>query len=348
VEIAPGADTQSTSDRNTVSLKQPTLTKALLENRFYELPLGWLMSNQTRSIIEDQSGRFSECTPDRNFIQAQEVLSPADCVQLLIYHELNQSLPAFADQAAVYDGLIAQDKNTIKSLNIEEIIACYRERVSQSDGQQRIFNLEQTGNMRALMTLWRREYSDADPAMAYLMATAAVESYDFRSRRQSLDYSSAQAILGSFGSHFKNVPLEEIERYVHNPQGLAEEVYGGKWENGVGNGDGWRYRGRGLAFLTFKKNYREQGIAIGVPNLVYDPELIFIPTINARVFINVYFPPTNIPKVKEMLADRKWLDLRAMVLAASGQGLQSLERTAQQIDAPEQMFAACVKNPSVH
>jgi len=59
------------------------------------------MSNRTRQIIEKQSGHFWECEPDLNFTQSQKSLSETDCIQLLIYHELNQSVAGAANEIAI-------------------------------------------------------------------------------------------------------------------------------------------------------------------------------------------------------------------------------------------------------
>src|SRR5262249_48746395 len=138
------------------------------------------------ALIENQSGRYWECTPDENFVQAQQALAPADCVQLLLYYELTQSVDAAAEQVAVSSFLIEKDRETPKSPDVEGIIACYRDRLSEASDQQQTFNLEQTGNMRALIGVWRGRPSvgnTQDALLAYVMATAAYESSDFQTRR---------------------------------------------------------------------------------------------------------------------------------------------------------------------
>ncbi len=84
-----------------IIINRPTLKKAKLENRFYEMPLGWTLSERTREIIEHQSGRFWDCTFDERFFQVRKGLSQADCIHRLVYHELNRSWKSAALEIAI-------------------------------------------------------------------------------------------------------------------------------------------------------------------------------------------------------------------------------------------------------
>src|SRR5262245_28312897 len=144
-------DRYSFQDQN-LSVHAPTLKKARLDNRFYELPLGWALSSKTHEIIEGQSGRYWECQPNDRFEQAQRGLSPGDCVQLLIYHELNKTIGPEKTQQQVNVGrriaisnyLIKHEQNVRgmdASDNESAVIACYRDHTGRN------INLEQAGNM---------------------------------------------------------------------------------------------------------------------------------------------------------------------------------------------------------
>jgi predicted chitinase len=318
-------------------IRKPALTKAVLESRFYPLPLGWMLSAQTQAIIEHQSGRFWECTPDANFAQAQHwSLSQADCVQLLLYHDLNRSVAAVAEHIAMSNYLISRNLDTVTP--DEKVLACYRKELSIASGKVQNLQLEQTSNMRALLAAWRKGHGhEQEQLLAYVMATAAYETNDFRTRRESLDYTSPRTIRARWPSAFRDISDAEIERlYVRKPRELAEKVYGGANGNGTNNGDSWLYRGRGLAMVTWKDSYlKHQKEA---PGLLNDPELIFIPDINARIFLADYFPESKGPEMQQLLLAQNWHDLRQAVARASGAPMGDVE----QIREKTKMFQDCI------
>ena len=69
--------------------------------------------------------------------------------------------------------------------------------------------------------------------------------------------------------------------YAHNPEALAERLYGGRMGNDQ-VGDGCRYCGRGPVMLTGKDNYIEAGKALGI-DLVGHPTFLLIPKVGAQV-----------------------------------------------------------------
>ena len=66
--------------------------EARFRNPIFTLPLGWRLSSLSRDIMEMQSGRFWDCDPNLTYNQEEQEFSNADCIQMLIYHQLNDSL----------------------------------------------------------------------------------------------------------------------------------------------------------------------------------------------------------------------------------------------------------------
>jgi len=98
------------------------------------------------------------------------------------------------------------------------------------------------------------------------------ESGNFQLLQENLNY-SADALMRIWGSRFPT--KEEADKYHRNPEKIANKVYGGRMGN-TEDGDGWKYRGRGIKQLTGKENYRNCGNALGV-DFVTDPDLLIEP-----------------------------------------------------------------------
>lgn len=98
---------------------------------------------------------------------------------------------------------------------------------------------------------------------------------------ENLNY-SAQRLTEVWPARFPT--LEKAISCAWNPQGLAERVYG----NRLGNhrqGDGWRYRGRGIPMVTGLDNYKLLQALTGEP-LVERPELLEQPDIALRCSVH--------------------------------------------------------------
>lgn len=112
--------------------------------------------------------------------------------------------------------------------------------------------------------------------MAMFLANVLHESNGFMKLRESLAY-SAPRLLEVFPTRVKT--LANAQAIVAKGQSaIADIIYGGRYGNGTGNGDGFKYRGGGLIHTTFKENYKITGERIGV-DLVASPERITEPAI---------------------------------------------------------------------
>ena len=118
---------------------------------------------------------------------------------------------------------------------------------------------------------------DTPKRQAHFIGQIGTESGGFQSVQESLNYSVAG--LAIFGSRLTAAQRERLGRKpgekALSPErqaAIANIVYGGRYGNNL-NGDGWKYRGRGLKQITFKANYEECGKALGL-NLVDSPDLL--------------------------------------------------------------------------
>lgn len=118
---------------------------------------------------------------------------------------------------------------------------------------------------------------DTPKRQAHFIGQIGTESRGFQSVQESLNYSVAG--LAIFGLRLTAAQREQLGRKpgekALSPErqaAIANIVYGGRFGNNL-NGDGWKYRGRGLKQITFKSNYEECGKALGL-NLVDSPDLL--------------------------------------------------------------------------
>jgi len=119
----------------------------------------------------------------------------------------------------------------------------------QVDGQEAILN--EAVKRGASLTL-----------TAYALATAHHETGGtFGPVTENLNYTTAARIKQVWPKRFPT--LASAEPYVKNPRALANKVYGDRADLGNGGGDdGWAFRGRGLAQITGRANYRKWDLEV--------------------------------------------------------------------------------------
>lgn len=275
--------------KDRISVKASDLRHASLNSRFYPLPLGWSMSNRTRQIIEKQSGHYWECEPDADFTQSQKSLSETDCIQLLIYHELNQSVTSAASEIAItrrLDQAVDSGGGADPRLPHDDLIQCY---MTSSD---LIRSRPQAQAFEALLRIWdaHREWKD-DRLLALVLATIASETANFRVRSDILSFRSAERIRSLWPARFATTA--DAEPFVNKPEALANEVYKGRFGN-TEPGDGWRYRG--LAMLIGREEYARYNDIVQL-DLIANPDLALIPAVGARIAFAAYFPDSIVAAV---------------------------------------------------
>lgn len=118
---------------------------------------------------------------------------------------------------------------------------------------------------------------DTAKRQAYFIAQIGTESGGFTKVKESLNYSVAG--LSIFGSRLTAAQREQLGRkpgeLALSPErqmAIANLVYGGRYGNNL-NGDGWKYRGRGLKQVTFRDNYAACARVLGL-DLVNNPDLL--------------------------------------------------------------------------
>ena len=103
--------------------------------------------------------------------------------------------------------------------------------------------------------------------IASFISQCAHESGDFRLREENLNYKE-ETLLRVFPRYF-GPGKQNAAEYAKNPEKIANYVYMDKNRSANGalgntqEGDGWRFRGRGLKQVTGRSNYTTFGKAIG-------------------------------------------------------------------------------------
>lgn len=99
---------------------------------------------------------------------------------------------------------------------------------------------------------------------------------------ENLNY-SAEGLVKTFGK--RRFTQARAAEYARKPQKIANYVYANRMGNGnEASGDGWRYRGRGLAQITGKENYAKASRLCGV-DLVADPEKALDDRIAVKILV---------------------------------------------------------------
>lgn len=117
----------------------------------------------------------------------------------------------------------------------------------------------------ALIEILPKYEIDTKERVAGFLAQCAHESADFKRLEENLNYSES-ALNAVFGRYFgSGGKKRDAAEYARNPEMIANYVYQDEFRSkrgALGNtedGDGWRFRGRGLKQLTGRNNYTAFG-----------------------------------------------------------------------------------------
>jgi putative chitinase len=102
--------------------------------------------------------------------------------------------------------------------------------------------------------------------VAGFIAQCAHESGNFMTLEENLNYKE-ETLLKIFGRYF-GPGKRDAKEYARNPEKIANYVYMDEFRSSkMGNvkeGDGWRFRGRGLKQLTGRENYTNFGKSVNM------------------------------------------------------------------------------------
>lgn len=147
---------------------------------------------------------------------------------------------------------------------------------------------------------------------ACFLAQVMHESGGFKFLSENLNY-SANALMRTWSSRFPDI--DTAEKYANNPEKIANKVYAGRMGN-IEEGDGWKYRGRGLIQLTGRENYANFGLNAGV-DVLSNPDLLATPEY-ATLSAGWYWNKRNLNE----LADK--MDIEGITKKING-GLNGIE-----------------------
>jgi predicted chitinase len=117
---------------------------------------------------------------------------------------------------------------------------------------------------------------------AMFMAQMDHESGGFKSLSENLNY-RAGTLSSLFGKYLTKAGVSAAQLAAGGPEAIANVIYGGRMGN-TAQGDGFKYRGRGIIQLTGKDNYAKYGKMLGL-DLVNNPDLASDPKVAAMIAV---------------------------------------------------------------
>lgn len=132
---------------------------------------------------------------------------------------------------------------------------------------QRIIDADVDDWYDALLEVMPKYGITTERRVAHFLSQCAHESGGFKRLEENLNY-SAKALRAVFGRYFGPAPKRDADEYHRKPEMIANYVYMDEFRKykmgNVEEGDGWRFRGRGLKQLTGRENYTRFGKSVGM------------------------------------------------------------------------------------
>jgi len=230
---ANNIDRRPTSDVTASVQRFPTFGRIDITGSFYNLPLGWTLSQKTEDIISLSSGRFWDCVPNDDFDQSRKKQSNADCLQVKLFHILNGSVASAFETLkeaklakAAYADELDKEYRPAAKIKPQPLLACYESKWLQERGyqkyQDKVSAYEhqlaqsikdhspapapvppyrksymayfQAEQVKALLQEWDR-IEETDPRiLAYILGAISYDSADFTRSSEDFSYSAVSQL----------------------------------------------------------------------------------------------------------------------------------------------------------
>lgn len=172
--------------------------------------------------------------------------------------------------------------------------------------------------LQPLIDVFEKYQINTIKRQASFIGQCQYESNNFKTLEENLHY-SPQRLVAVFPSRFPNI---ESAIEFNTPEKIANKIYGGRMGN-LEDGEGYKFRGRGLVQLTGRDSYIAFANATGI-DAINNPDLILQPE-NAVLSAGWFWNKRNL----NSLADIE--DYKTMTQRING-GLIGLDDRIQKIN----------------
>ena len=160
-------------------------------------------------------------------------------------------------------GFCALFAKKVGVVDVEAFLALYEQAHTSFAPGTPSLNSKSKANLREILAAINSYYAGSEEVaglyeLAYMLATVRHETY-YPSRREYFSAVPEYGDMAYFNKYDPVLAKDESDR-------LKARAYGNQDE-----GDGYKYRGRGLVHLTWKANYQKLSELLGV-DLVADPD----------------------------------------------------------------------------